>query len=166
MNFISIYLLVLSLAQFIEVINIPETTTSPDARQHSAMAYNSLSGQLMIFGGSNDKYYSDLWIFDFNTFTWQFLYPGTYFPDPRSKSAAFFRDFTGEFCIFGGKNTESIFWDVWCFDPANIQWYQIKTINFPPALRIFASKFFEFEGTEYLAVVGSDIYSFDVWLFL
>ncbi|KAK9702608.1 hypothetical protein K7432_011176 [Basidiobolus ranarum] len=105
-------------------------------RDHSAVAVKSI---MYLFGGQVDGYYlNDLVAFDTKSLStqcprWDYIAPGYESPPERaSHSAAVYKD---RIYIFGGKDTERFFNDLWCYDPESNTWSQIIA-DYGPSKRI------------------------------
>ena len=95
--------------------------TSPPPRQGSAMVYDSVHNQTVLFGGedSTGVLLKDTWVF--NGTTWTHLNPATS-PGIRRDHAMVFDPATGQVLLFGGESTTSPLTplgDTWVWDGTN-----------------------------------------------
>lgn len=87
----------------------------PQARFHGSMAYDPLTNELLLFGGTNGKSdFGDTWIF--GPTSWREIIPTTT-PSPRSGAALAWDPAVGAFILFGGINitTGNTLGDTWAF---------------------------------------------------
>jgi uncharacterized protein (TIGR03437 family) len=92
--------------------------SSPPARQFHAMAYDSLHGQVVLFGGINqtNQYYQDTWVWD--GANWTEMSPSSIPPNRAYHSMAY--DSTHQnVVLFGGGSSTGIFNDTWVWNGAN-----------------------------------------------
>lgn len=159
---ISLFLL-LPCIESILMRTIPETKTPPTRRHETAMAYDSLSNVLILYGGFDDTngYYDDLWKFDLNTNTWEeILSPSPIAPGPRSNSYMKVLPGSRSILLFGGVTSKGPICDLWKLDMENYvvrykQWQPITPEGTVPPSSSFSSKTtYEIDGKEYLVMYG------------
>ncbi|KAK9760036.1 hypothetical protein K7432_016356, partial [Basidiobolus ranarum] len=99
---------------------------------HSAVAVGST---MYLFGGQVDGYYlNDLVAFDTKTLStqcphWDYIASGYESPPERAcHSTAVYKN---RIYVFGGRDTDRYFNDLWCYDPESNCWSQIVTGNGP-----------------------------------
>ena len=116
--------------------------TSPPPRQSHAMAYDSLHGQVVMFGGINqtNQYYQDTWVW--NGVTWAEMSPSSV-PPARAYHAMAYDSAHENVVLFGGSGT-GIFNDTWVWNGAN--WTQEFTGNQPSARYSHAMAFDSVHG--------------------
>ena len=111
--------------------------SSPSARGWPAMAYDSASDRVVLFGGGNDvDDLGDTWSYDLNTDTWQELQPAVA-PDPRSYSAMAYDPASDRMILFGGAAgpccEEVTFNDTWAYDVDTNTWTELAPSYGPNA---------------------------------
>jgi hypothetical protein len=95
---------------------------SPTARGYTAMAYDAVSRQIVLFGGyDGSKYLNDTWTFDGTTWT-KVNTPTA--PPPRSNMGMAFDRVSRQVVIFGGFNGTQHLGDTWTFDGSTMTWTQ------------------------------------------
>lgn len=118
------------------------TGIAPHARGRAAVAWNSATGKLVVFGGDNratgplpaDTLLNDTWEYDPITNTWADVTPLAGNPSPRRWAAMSFEPITGGMLMFGGDlggNTVSP--ETWLF--LGGIWTQMAPSTVPPARR-------------------------------
>lgn len=83
---LSFFIIQVVCAQYTNLFNvtdIPNTAVPPMARLNPTMAYSKSQNLLMIFGGSDDSYYNDLWSFGLDKANWKIIYPNSPGPGIR-----------------------------------------------------------------------------------
>ncbi|CAG9320892.1 LZTR1_7 [Blepharisma stoltei] len=154
----NILILLFSLAYGLTSYKIPKTGTPPDARKHSAAAYDSTQNRMIIFSGSSSEreYYNDIWSFDFGNYQWSQLIPSTSLtPDPRVSPAIFYDKNLNRLLIFGGKTYVGLASDIWSFDLDFLIWEKIdfSSCRFHPTSAM-ASVSFTWNKKTHYAIYG------------
>jgi len=104
--------------------------THPAGLSDLAMAYDSDTRQLVLFGGSTDygtNYYNTTWLW--NGKTWQKAHPRTR-PAARDSASMAFDPKSHQLVLFGGEDPNSYFNDTWTWTGSN--WDQLKPRRSPP----------------------------------
>ena len=109
--------------------------TSPSARDHAVMAYDSLHHQVILFGGfdGNSATLNDTWAWD--GATWTQLTPTTTSPTARSQACMAFDSARGEMVLFGGTTTS----ETWTWDGSD--WTLHSTSGAPPSRELCGMAF-------------------------
>ncbi|MCX5977083.1 MAG: hypothetical protein NTV33_09730 [Coprothermobacterota bacterium] len=113
-------------------------SNSPPARSAYAMAFDSQSGKVILYGGVNINgtgYLNDTWAYDCASNTWTNRNPAN--PPPmRYIHAMAYDSQSGKVILFGGNGpTASTFYnDTWAYDYAGNTWTNRNPVN-PPPLR-------------------------------
>ncbi|ETS74016.1 hypothetical protein PFICI_13882 [Pestalotiopsis fici W106-1] len=119
--------------------------TRPSGRYGHSL--NIIGSKIYIFGGQIEGYFmNDLATFDLNqlqlpTNRWEILVennennvsPKGKIPPARTNHTVI--TYNDKLYLFGGTNGFQWFNDVWCFDPATIQWTQLDCIGYIPVPR-------------------------------
>lgn len=119
--------------------------TRPSGRYGHSL--NIIGSKIFIFGGQIEGYFmNDLAAFDLNqlqlpTNRWEILVennennvsPKGKIPPARTNHTVI--TYNDKMYLFGGTNGFQWFNDVWCFDPATIQWTQLDCIGYIPVPR-------------------------------
>ncbi|HYM39525.1 MAG TPA: kelch repeat-containing protein [Thermoplasmata archaeon] len=93
-----------------------DPATKPHARDYAAMAYDSASDRVILFGGySADGYLADTWSYDLNTDTWTNLTPAIG-PPARDYSAMAYDVRSDRLILFGGDTETGYAADTWSYD--------------------------------------------------
>ena len=114
--------------------------TAPASRYNASMAYDSIEGKVILFGGLGNKtlYLSDTWAYDPTANTWTNLAPTGPVPAAREKQVmASVSTLTGEKMImFGGLNSsDSAMSDTWSYDPTTNSWADLAPAGPVPVAR-------------------------------
>lgn len=125
---------------------IPSTNPPPKRRCYHIMEYNSVTDQLIIFGGftAADAVYNNVWIFNITESQYHHLNPtneiapGSLYLDPRISPGGFIDTSSNMLYIFGGKTGRGLVNDMWKFDLVLLKWYQIELGgDYPPPMAFF-----------------------------
>lgn len=157
------------------------STTAPHARGRAAIAFNSSTNRLVVFGGDNrasgplpaDTLLGDTWEYDVATNTWANVTPAGANPSPRRWASMAHDPITGGMLLFGGETAGgTVNSDTWLFLGGS--WVPLATSTVPPARRM--ASLVTRAGAPYNDVVmlggddnsltsyGSDVYRhLDVW---
>lgn len=102
--------------------------TSPPARSYLAMAYDPISGKIIMFGGFDGRrYLKDTWTFDGTT--WTRLH--TRGPLPRAAAQMAYDSVSQRVVLFGGYNGKYYLGDTWLFDGNTLRWTRAKPAHSP-----------------------------------
>jgi hypothetical protein len=107
---------------------------SPDPRAAEAMAYDPVSGKIVLFGGlgADETYFGDTWTFDGVTWTKLTL---ALEPPARAAAGMTFDAAIQKLVMFGGYTASSgYFGDTWIFDGATGAWRAASPSLSPPAV--------------------------------
>ncbi|MCO6430267.1 MAG: hypothetical protein J5J00_05350 [Deltaproteobacteria bacterium] len=111
------------------------TLNSPSKRSSAAMAYNSDSGEILLFGGSTlTGFANDTWRYDGSNWTEVVT---AHAPEPRENASMVYDSDRGVFILFGGRSEVHIphsynyFSDTWEFDGTD--WTEVNVAE-PPAI--------------------------------
>jgi N-acetylneuraminic acid mutarotase len=89
----------------------------PPARDSHAMAYDSATGKVILFGGyrwNGGDDFDDTWAYDSAANTWTNLHP-TNSPSARDSHSMVYSPATGKVVLFGGAGADSNFNDTWAY---------------------------------------------------
>jgi len=105
----------------------------PSPREKMAMAYDSESDRIILFGGNaGPTIFNETWEYDFNTDTWTQLSPPT--SPPGICAAAMVCDSKRDrMILFGGSSVSGILNDTWAYDLNTNTWSNLNPSNPPPA---------------------------------
>jgi hypothetical protein len=107
-------------------------TSSPSAREASAMAYDPVSKKTVLFGGFNGTIYlNQTWTFDGTTWTRQ---KTTIAPSARAASSMAFDRVTRKLVLFGGYDGAHYLGDTWLWDGATSKWTHVHPKTSPTAV--------------------------------
>jgi hypothetical protein len=106
--------------------NIP-TQHFPAARNDATMAFDPVSGQLILFGGANiNGWFNDTWAF--NGTDWSQLSPASS-PAARAGATMSVDPATGRLLLYGGDSNAGVFNDTWTWTGSN--WQQLSPTTSP-----------------------------------
>jgi N-acetylneuraminic acid mutarotase len=110
-------------------------STKPSARDTHAMAYNSLSDRVILFGGYGDdsSLFGDTWVYDLFTNTWTNMSPLIQ-PSPRYSHSMVYHSLADKIILFGGtSDSSSSFGDTWAYDLSTNTWTSMNPSTSPTA---------------------------------
>jgi N-acetylneuraminic acid mutarotase len=117
-------------------ISLSPAGSTPAARRDHTLVYESVHGNLLLFGGGNEVGdLNDLWAYSPPTDTWTQLSPAGGPPPARERHCAFFDPDTAKMYVFGGSHGSTRFNDLWAYDPAANTWTQLTPGGSVPAAR-------------------------------
>jgi N-acetylneuraminic acid mutarotase len=98
-------------------------SSAPRARYYSAMAYDSVTGKIVLFGGADDTMaFNDTWLYDIATNTWTNQSPSSS-PTPRDMHSMAYDSVAHKMVIFGGaKLNSNVNSETWLYDVATNTW--------------------------------------------
>jgi hypothetical protein len=136
--------------------------SSPSARVGHAMAYDSVHGQVVLFGGQdiNLNYLGDTWVWD--GINWTQKSPGTS-PPVRLGHAMAYDAAHGQVVLFGGHNyNNNYLGDTWVWDGTN--WTQ-KSPGTSPTARVHPAMAYDSVHGQVVLFGGSNgSYLGDTWV--
>lgn len=105
------------------------TATSPPARGAHAMAYDPVSGKVVVFGGFGPfRYLADTWTFDGTTWTKENP-PAS--PSARAAATLVYDEVTRQLVLFGGYDGLNYLSDTWLWDGSTSTWTQAAPATVP-----------------------------------
>ena len=113
---------------------IETSSITPRARSHHAVAYDSTSQNVIMFGGLDEDQepMADLWTW--NGDQWTEIPPSATMPPARSHHAMAYDSARDKLVLYAGATPNSDLSDTWEWDPSTNTWTQINTSHSPPAL--------------------------------
>ncbi|MHA2323142.1 MAG: Kelch repeat-containing protein [Candidatus Thorarchaeota archaeon] len=144
---------------------------TPQVRHDHAMAYDSESDRIILFGGNNGtslEKYKDTWAFDIESNTWELMSPAVA-PNERYFHTMAYDSESDRVILFGGGvpilGVQS---DVWAYDYNTDTWEELSPANHPVARKAHAmtydnesDKIVLFGGTDDLDDALGDTWLFD-----
>ena len=112
---------------------------SPPARFGQAMAYDAESDRVIMFGGmfhtaTNDKFYADIWAYDYNTNAWTEMHPADS-PTARAYAAVAYDSKSDRVVIFGGRLMDPLSDNaMWAYDFNTDSWTRNENVGGPATL--------------------------------
>jgi N-acetylneuraminic acid mutarotase len=141
--------------------------TKPDARTGHAMAYDSESDKVILFGGyyysGGDKYLSDTWVYDYNTNTWTMMNPKTK-PDARTGHAMAYDSESDRVILFGGEGSSGYFSDTWAYDYNTNTWTNLTPLSGPNA-RAYHAMAYDSKSDRVILFGGEWMAFSDTWVY-
>ncbi len=143
-----------------------DPSSSPTARDFPSMAFDPSTGQMMLFGGSqNGSSLNDTWVFNTTSNSWIQLTPSSS-PSSREAASMVFDPCTGQIILFGGWNNGNSLNDTWAFDITTSTWTELSPAVSPSA-RYGASIAFDPSSGQIILFGGENNGTFldDTWAF-
>jgi len=107
------------------------TANSPSARVYPSMAYDPISGNVVLFGGYNGAYLNDTWIFD--GANWSKVSTPVA-PPVRTAATMAFDRVSRVIVLYGGYNGSNYLGDTWTWDGSTSTWTQASPTVSPTAV--------------------------------
>ncbi|MFV2014334.1 MAG: Kelch repeat-containing protein, partial [Candidatus Heimdallarchaeota archaeon] len=127
---------------------------SPEARQHSAMAFDSLNDKVIIFGGANGTVLGDTWAYDYSSNTWENMNP-IVSPTPQQGHAMVYDPSIQKVVLFGsGAQT-------WTYQYSINTWEQ-QTPQVSPSPRLYFSLVYD-TTRQKVIMMGGNTGTFETW---
>jgi hypothetical protein len=101
--------------------------SSPPKRSGAAMAYDSASGLVVLFGGYNESYSyeNDTWVYNTSANTWTQRYPADA-PGPRHLHSMAYDSVSGGLVLFGGQNANGALNTTWSYNASTNIWTKFQ----------------------------------------
>jgi hypothetical protein len=137
----------------------------PIQRQYPAMAFDSMRGKLMVFGGRSaidGSYKQDIWEW---SGTGQTLLPrttGGLKPETRYQAGMVYDSMRDRILLFGGYGTAA-YDDLWSWAPATGEWTQISVSGTRPSARYGHWMFYEPPPRDKIYVFGANQGGHAIW---
>jgi hypothetical protein len=131
------------------------TGTPPGARAEHSVVYDPVRDRLVLYGGTGDSTYSDVWTLSLaGTANWTRLTPAGTVPVGRYGHTAVYDPVRDRMLVFGGSNGTTDFNQVWALSLAGgTAWSQLTASGTPPATRRDHSMIYD-AGSDRLIVFG------------
>ena len=119
-----------------------DSPTNPTARAYSAMDFNGVHEEMVLFGGYDDVVkYEDTWAFNLSTNNWTDRDPSNA-PPARQQHTLTYDAANGEMVLFGGWiDEDQSFGDTWTYDLTTNNWANMSPPDAPPARCTHAAAF-------------------------
>ena len=109
---------------------------SPEGRSQHRMAYNTLTGKILLFGGNSLTalaQFNDTWEFDPLTNQWTELHPTTA-PSARAAHTMYYDSEFNEVILYAGAiNFSTVSNEMWAYNFSTNNWYQLHPSGGPGA---------------------------------
>ena len=128
--------------------------TSPGARQHSAMAYDSLNDKVIIFGGANGTILGDTWAYDYSSNSWENMNP-LVSPVPQQGHAMVYDPSIQKVVLFGSGG------QTWTYQYNTNTWEQ-QTPQVSPSSRLYFSLVYD-TTRQKVIMIGGTSSTFETW---
>ncbi len=117
--------------------NLNPSGQLPSARVYHSMAFDPVSGKVILFGGFGGApdFLFDTWAYDPSANTWTQLHPSGSVPPARDLSAMAYDPPTAKMILFGGLGTGGDLNDTWAYDPAANSWTNLNPAGPLPTAR-------------------------------
>jgi N-acetylneuraminic acid mutarotase len=108
----------------------------PSARSGHAVAYDSVAGAVILFGGyDGGGLLNDTWAYDPTANTWSELSPSGDVPSARGNHRMVFDAGAGRVLLFGGFDGNTELDDTWAYDTASNTWNEVQVEGNTPVGR-------------------------------
>lgn len=115
--------------------------SNPGAREGPAMAYDSTSNVVVLFGGYNALNLGDTWVYSPSANTWTNQNPANA-PSARAYSAMAFDSSNGTIVLFGGVSDLQSEADTWEYNVVTNTWSQTTPATSPPAMGSYSMAYY------------------------
>lgn len=134
--------------------------TNPKARASHALAYDSQSDRIVLFGGKTSAlvFSDETWSYDLNINKWTNVTTASR-PKPKAGHALAYDSKADRIVMFGGMNTN----ETWSYDPGSNAWTLMKPASSPFARSEHAMSY-DASG-ERIVLFGGDMGGDEAWLF-
>lgn len=142
----------------------------PPARYYTAVAYDSQSERLILFGGviplfepfieggAPTIWGNDTWVYHYTTNTWQKMSPSSS-PPSRQNAIMAYNSKTDRIILFGGANESGTLNDTWAYDYESNTWTNLNPVGGIPPYEAPAGIYDE--ENDRLLVFNNDTWSYD-----
>jgi len=143
--------------------------SAPSARYRPAMAYDSESDRMILFGGmSETTAVRDTWAYDYNSNNWTNMNPSTA-PPARILAAMVYDKSVDRIIFFGGSNVaKTLFYtDTWTYDYNSNTWNEL-TYTTHPSGRCYINMAYDEESNRSILFGGEtdgNIRSDETWAY-
>jgi len=148
------------------------TGTLPAARAQHQMAYDPISGTVVMFGGileTDGEQVGDTWAYDAAAATWTELQPTGASPSARSSFSMVYDDMDQQIILFGGwdKEESAHLDDTWAYDPIENTWTELTPAGDVPSARGSHSMAYDPVLNAVILFGGTDSTSYfdDTWIY-
>ncbi|MFX1518024.1 MAG: Kelch repeat-containing protein [Promethearchaeota archaeon] len=142
---------------------------APSGRYRPAMAYDSESDRMILFGGMSEiTAVRDTWAYDYNSNTWTNMNPSTA-PPARLLAAMVYDKSVDRIIFFGGTNVAKTFFytDTWAYDYNSNTWNELTHTTHPSG-RCYIDMAYDEESNRSILFGGetdSNIRSDETWVY-
>ena len=141
--------------------------SNPPARSYHAMAYDSQSDRVILFGGSGmGGSRDDTWAYDFDTNTWMQMNPVSK-PSPRYAHAIAYDAQSDRVILFGGQSGISFVNDTWAYDLNTDTWTNLIP-SAAPSARVYTGLTYDSQSDRVILFggeAGASAYFSDTWAY-
>jgi len=109
------------------------TSIQPSARMRHSMAYDSINGKVILFGGSDVGDNDETWAYDLDTNTWTNMTPSTK-PSARQHHSMAYDSINDKVILFGGNDAVGRDDETWAYDLGTNTWTNM-TPSIQPSAR-------------------------------
>jgi N-acetylneuraminic acid mutarotase len=138
---------------------------APEIRESHTMAYDSATGEFVMFGGFGRRKLTDTWTYNLSTNTWKNPNPATG-PGERANSCIIYDSTHDKMILFGGFNAREVFGDTWTYNPSTNEWKNMTPSIAPSARWGHAMVYDRAHGVVVLfGGKNGDVYLNDTWTY-
>ena len=131
---------------------------NPPARYGHAMAYDSQSDRVILFGGTSPAasgaYLADTWAYDFANNTWTNMDPASK-PPARSLHLMAYDSQSDRVILFGGAGIGVLLNDTWAYDFNTNNWTNMGPIS-KPAVQLYDAMAYDSQSDRMILFGGTD----------
>jgi ankyrin repeat protein len=139
-------------------------STKPVAVAGSAMAYDTESDRIIMYGGADANWddVNSTWAYDFNSNTWSRLSPG---PEKREGAMMVYDSESDRMILFGGIQIgKGPFDETWAYDFNTDTWENMQPAN-PPSMRAWHNMAYDVESDLVILWEGERAETDNVWTY-
>lgn len=130
--------------------------SGPNALLGAAMAYDSTSDRMIVFGGLDLETFSannETWAYDVDANAWEHMDPAER-PTARNYSAMAYDTGSDRVILFGGASASGALGDTWAYDYDSDAWTELSPSISPPG-RTYSGMVYDPEGDRMVLFGGS-----------
>jgi len=139
-----------------------QRASGPASHLGCRIAYDAESDRIILFGGydySNDTFFNDTWVYDYNSDTWTEMAPSTS-PSPRNLFAMAYDAESDRVLVWGQDRPEPDATSMWAYDYNSNTWKEMIS-NEGPTRNIRLSMAYDVKADRIILQSDADTWAYD-----